>query len=260
MSLELRQAIREYEVERVIPLIPKGSRILEIGAGAGWQAKRLAEEGFDTTAIDIENSSLAQHSVCDILLYDGDTLPYPDHFFDVVFSSNVLDHIPHVREFQQEIQRVLKPTGIAIHVLPTTSWRLWTIASHYPHYLKQLVFLIISRMLPESTMKEKMRVELRTNKLRDHIRGFVTTILFVPRLGERGNHLTELYLFSRAYRRRFFTATGWKIQSCHPTTLFYSGYKLFGSALSLETRGKLSFLLGSSGVIYVLAKNSVAEF
>jgi ubiquinone/menaquinone biosynthesis C-methylase UbiE len=259
MNLELQRAIREYEVERVIPLIPKGSRILEIGAGAGWQAERLAKEGCDITAIDLENSPLAQHSTWDIQHYDGATAPYPDGSFDVVFSSNVLDHIPHVREFQKEIQRILKPTGIAIHVLPTTSWRLWTIASHYPHYFKQLVFAIIGKMLPESTIKEKIKVEFRTNKLREHIRGFVTTILFVPRLGEQGNHLTELYFFSRSYRRRFFTATGWKIQSCHPTTLFYSGYKLFGSALSLETRGKLSSLLGSSGVIYVLRKNSGAE-
>ncbi len=192
MNLELQRAIREYEIERVIPLIPNGSRILEIGAGAGWQAERLAKEGYDITAIDLENSPLAQHSIWDIQPYDGNTAPYPDHSFDVVFSSNVLDHIPHAREFQKEIQRVLKPTGIAIHVLPTTSWRLWTIASHYPHYLKQLVLVSIGQMLPESTMKEKMRVELRTNKLREHIRGFLTTILFVPRLGEHGNHLTEL--------------------------------------------------------------------
>lgn len=97
MKLELQRAIREYEIEQVIPLIPKGSSILEIGAGAGWQARRLAETGFDVTAIDLKNRSLAPHSVWDTQHYDGKTVPYPDSSFDVVFSSNVLDHIPHVR-------------------------------------------------------------------------------------------------------------------------------------------------------------------
>jgi len=40
--------------------------------------------------------------------------PYPDNKFDVVFSSQVIEHIHNTRLFVEEIFRVLKPGGTAI--------------------------------------------------------------------------------------------------------------------------------------------------
>lgn len=40
--------------------------------------------------------------------------PYPDGTFDVVFSSQVIEHVHNTRLFVEEIYRVLKPGGTAI--------------------------------------------------------------------------------------------------------------------------------------------------
>ena len=51
----------------------------------------------------------------------GEQLPYPDEFFDFVFSINVLDHVNDVDQVLEEMRRVLKGDGIcyvAVHILP----------------------------------------------------------------------------------------------------------------------------------------------
>ena len=53
MNIVHKRNIREYELNRVTPLFQQGSTILEIGAGAGWQAKALANKGYSVEAIDL---------------------------------------------------------------------------------------------------------------------------------------------------------------------------------------------------------------
>lgn len=73
----------------------------------------VAEAGFDVSGIDIPSSNLKDDRIWPVTDYDGKNIP-----FDIVFSSNVLEHIPHIYDFQGEIERVLKPGSIVIHILP----------------------------------------------------------------------------------------------------------------------------------------------
>jgi len=86
----------------------------------------LQNIGYDVCAIDIPSSNLGKDRIWPVTDYDGKTIPAEDDTFDIVFSSNVLEHIPHIYQFQKEIQRVLKPDGIVIHILPSSSWRIWS--------------------------------------------------------------------------------------------------------------------------------------
>ena len=118
----------------MLPRLPAGTSVLEIGAGAGWQARTLAELGFAVQAIDVDVAGAGYKEIREwpVILYDGDRIPFSDRCFDIVFSSNVLEHIPQVDRFQAEIKRVLTPGGIAVHVVPTGSWRFWTNLAYYP--------------------------------------------------------------------------------------------------------------------------------
>src|SRR5947209_11348418 len=115
------------ELETILPLFPSGARILEIGGGTGSQALELSRRGFKVTAIDLASSAYAAHRVFPIIDYDGATIPLPEASVDVVFSSNVLEHVPDLARMHAEIRRVLAPHGKCIHVLPTHVWRFWTV-------------------------------------------------------------------------------------------------------------------------------------
>jgi len=244
------QKIRCYELSHVIPLIPNGSNILELGAGAGWQAKILAEHGFVVKAIDLEESRYTKHRVWPVLHYDGINIPFPDNHFDVVFSSSVLEHVVQVEQFQSEIKRVLKPIGLAIHILPSGSWRIWTSISHYSFLAKALLFKVFSNGCGEGDTVGKYIKETHHFSKKQLLK----KTLFPSRHGETGNIISEIYLFSRLRWIRLFNRTGWTVQNCFPNRLFYTGFLIFSSKFSIKIRKKMSYLLGSSCLIYVLKK------
>lgn len=227
--------LRRYELDLVLPQMTAGSKILEIGAGAGWQAQVLAEKGYLVEAVDTEGSCYEPERIRPVALYDGHTLPYPNETFDIVFTSNVLEHIPHVEEFQNEIQRVLKRAGIAIHVLPSASWRFWTSVAYYVN-------------LTRETMHVPARFRGKLYHLRDN--------RYPPRHGDRGNSFTELYLFSRRAWLKLFMATGWVVENTYANKIFYTGYDIFNLRLPLRVRRCMSYALGSSCNIICLRKST----
>jgi len=241
--------IREYELQRVLDNISLRGRLLEIGAGSGWQAKVLSEHEFDVKAIDIADSEYSSSRVWPVIVYDGVVIPFPDQSFDIVFSSNVLEHIVDLYGFQKEIQRVLKQDGLAIHVLPTASWRFWTNIAYYINALKR----IFSTVKFTSTNEAAPAAKKFTSD-----RSLFKRILIPSRHGERGNSMSEMYYFSRFHWRRLFRKTGWTIVRSYSAELFYTGYALLNVKLSLRARRFLSRFLGSACYIYVL-KREVKE-
>ena len=105
--------LRRHELDVVLDILAThgrtGCSLLEIGGGQGWQASDLAAAGFRVRSVDVE----AHASKFPVEVYDGHHLPLEDASCDIVFSSNVLEHIPHVDDFQKEIHRVLRTGGLA---------------------------------------------------------------------------------------------------------------------------------------------------
>ena len=193
-------------------LLPDSGRVLEIGAGAGWQAKYLANRGYIVSAIDLPSSNYLENRIWPVIDYDGSKIPFDNNTFDVIFSSNVLEHIPNVYAFQEEIHRVLKQDGRVIHVLPSSGWRFWTNIAH----------LIKRWNIPQAH-------------------------------GEHAkNPFTEMFYFSRRYWARLFRETGWAVEACYSNELFYTGNSIMDSRLTINTRRKLSSLLGGACNIFTL--------
>lgn len=130
-TLKHLHEIRLNEISNLISYFPNGSKILEIGSGTGWQANYLESMGFEVSAVDLKDGNYTENSVRKIDFYDGVKLPYSNDSFDIVFSSNVLEHVKEVMNFQNEIKRVLKKNGFCLHALPSSSWRFWTTLTAY---------------------------------------------------------------------------------------------------------------------------------
>ena len=97
-----------------------GTLILDIGCGGG---QAVFPEFGPTIGIDLSLSSLYNASKIyqKVGLADIAQLPFNDEVFDVVVSAEVLGHIPYEakKDVLCETRRVLRPDGIAIHVIET---------------------------------------------------------------------------------------------------------------------------------------------
>lgn len=255
MNCEHLKNIREYELERIMDLVAPRDQLLEIGAGAGWQARIFAGRGVRVEAIDVENTIYESKGIWPVIKYDGVNIPFPDNHFDVIFSSNVLEHILYVEEFQNEIKRVLRPDGIVIHMLPTASWRLWTSITHYIYILKAMIIEAKIRLKLNRYQNSKPQTLFPRTIKKYHPLELFFKVVWPACHGEHGNSITEIFFFSRFRWISLFKRTGWQLKKCYPTRLFYTGYSVLNSFLSFEIRHLLSFILGSSCLIYVLKRS-----
>src|SRR5438552_3998168 len=134
------ERIREVEWKIVRPVLPPRSRVLEIGGGGGFQARLMARDGFNVVSVDIQtNSEVAPYFR--VLFYDGTHLAYETGTFDIVYSSNALEHVRDLEGLLQEMNRVLMREGMMIHLVPSGSWRFWTTLTHYLFLVKYAVSL-----------------------------------------------------------------------------------------------------------------------
>jgi len=101
-------------------ITPK-SRILDLGCGLGQVGYRLQKLGHDVTGIDnnLKNVSMGQNILAQLgskmKLQLGDALrnEFNEHFFDVIVSCDVIEHIQDQELFLSNIYRMLSPGGIA---------------------------------------------------------------------------------------------------------------------------------------------------
>ncbi len=250
------QSVREFELAQVARRLPATGSVLEVGAGAGWQAKVLTDLGYFVAAVDIPGTRYRKYAQFPVVPYDGKNLPFADAVFDVVFSSNVLEHVIEYAALDREIQRVLKPEGYAVHVLPTPSWRIFTILTHHA-YLIQLASVHLARLerpQTESAAIDEVAFEKKPFKLQQ-----LFGLLLPRRHGEQGSVFSEIYLFSKFRWTRLFIQSGWGTVERIPLRLAYSGNQVFHSRFSLRLRKWGSLLVGSSTAIYVLKKQQARE-
>lgn len=263
MDIETLHTIRLHEINKTLDILAgytQSGRLLEIGAGTGFQSKLFSEHGYSVEAVDLENSDYSADLVYPVTFYDGETLPFENDSFDILFSSNVLEHIVQLESFQTEMARVLKRDGVAIHILPSGSWRFWTTLFH--------PFLEPVRILGERRRKRLSTSQVQaknnesstpndpTSPSNRHSIFRVLRLFLVAltprRHGERGNLWTELYWFSKLQWKSFFDTSGWTVDGYHTSGIFYEGSLVIASLLSTKLSIALSSVLGSSTHIFVL--------
>jgi SAM-dependent methyltransferase len=246
-SIEHLHKLRGAELDVIAARMQAGARVLELGAGTGAQARELSKRGYDVTAVDIADSNYANEQVFPVQAYNGRTLPFGDGTFDIVFSSNVLEHVAELASLHAEAKRVLRPGGKCIHVMPTDGWRFWTTVSAFPVAAQHL-----TEHMPQLLPRAISRTEARRLLSAGHrALAYATIPLRQKRHGERGSLLTEQYYFRPAWWRRHFQQQGFALVHEAPIGIFYTGHMVLNS-LSIERRKQMSRWLGSACHLFEL--------
>jgi 2-polyprenyl-6-hydroxyphenyl methylase/3-demethylubiquinone-9 3-methyltransferase len=119
-----RKLIEELKID------PKATAALDVGCGGGFLTEEIARMGFETTGIDPSERSVriaaghARESGLDIWYgtSTGESLPFEDHSFGVVFCCDVLEHVRDLPRVISEISRVLKPGGVFCYDTLNRTW------------------------------------------------------------------------------------------------------------------------------------------
>jgi SAM-dependent methyltransferase len=125
----VREQIRM--LQSLVPSPLRGTKILEIGCGYGmfllglrlWEGALAygVEPGSDQymnlkIASDIMNmGGLSGNS---LICSNGESLPFPANSFEVIYSSNVLEHVDNPLGVLKEAFRILRPGGRMVFIVP----------------------------------------------------------------------------------------------------------------------------------------------
>jgi ubiquinone/menaquinone biosynthesis C-methylase UbiE len=113
-----------------------GERVLDIGSGMGGFLVAAARNGMAVVGLEpstdyctITRLRGARYDLSPSVVQGvGETLPFPDHSFDVVLAQDILEHVRDPDLTLREMHRVLRPGGVAlVTVINRFAWR-------DPHY------------------------------------------------------------------------------------------------------------------------------
>ncbi len=117
---------------------PIEGRVLDIGCNGATLTEIIAQKtgAREIVGVDIAHESVAysknKRPEFQLAVAHSEELPFRDGVFDMIFCSEVLEHVDHPERLLSEVRRCLKEDGYSIVEVPTETlffkaiWFLWT--------------------------------------------------------------------------------------------------------------------------------------
>ena len=221
----LFEQIRQIRIDefKIIKKHLKGKhfqRGLEIGCGDGTQSILLREICEELISTDINASDIPCERLekLNFVSADAGNLPFPDKYFDLVYSSNVLEHIENLDQAFSEMSRVLTDDGLMIHCLPNATWKILQLTLWFPFRIKILIAKIGEIICKTGKPVENVKsCEFGSQKGAER-RKF--NPWFPPIHGIAKSHFEEIMLFRMPRWRREFEKAGFAMSESFPLLLY----------------------------------------
>ncbi len=184
LCLEYWQKHRFLDDLKSVTKIGPHSKVLDVGCGISSVLHFVEGERYGIDPLAEEYKKLyAYPQELNIVAAPGELIPFEDDEFDVVFNSNVLDHVTDPVQTLGEIRRVLKPDGFFVLTVELFPDGVDRDDPHHPHTLTKSILL--------EMVKKQFEVKYQNESpwigLRGYMRGF------------REGHNTEIILVLQQY-------------------------------------------------------------
>jgi SAM-dependent methyltransferase len=138
-GIEIPRTSKDY----TLACVPEGDAldILDIGCGSGANSVALAAKGHRVHGIDVSEAAIARYCARGFDGKVGDIesgLDYPDCRFDLVFCSEVIEHLTCPDVLACEISRVLKPGGTLVMSTPNSAFWLYRVLGTFGYTVSEL--------------------------------------------------------------------------------------------------------------------------
>ncbi len=139
---------RHILFEIISKFSPKSNiNVLDFGCGTGNYIKAITTHtNYHIFGVEPckEMIMYAQKQNPQIIIKAGNhlSIPYPDNFFEYVYMTNVIHHIPDISVMYKEIHRVLKPNGV---LCICTENRRQLISKYWIRYFPSIVLKDLKR-------------------------------------------------------------------------------------------------------------------
>lgn len=119
MSEEYWQSLEVDTIDHLRPHLFENAKILDVGVGLGRLLSRI-DMRLDMYGVDISLPYLkeARDKNINVCLSKIEELPYLDDLFDIIVSTDVLEHVLDLNACIEQLLRVLKPGGVMLIRVP----------------------------------------------------------------------------------------------------------------------------------------------
>ncbi len=128
-AYDMRRRLEVVFDELLADVDLRGKSLLDAGCGTGRFSASAVQRGANVTSIDIGPSLLkrvARRCAARPACGDIMQLPFADETFDVVISSECIEHTPDPRRAVYELVRVCRVGGRIVITCPNRTWR-WSL-------------------------------------------------------------------------------------------------------------------------------------
>lgn len=242
---------------------------VELGAGDGFQSALLLPYTERLVSTDYRAPADPADPRVDVRALPAEQIAeaFAPAEFDLVYSSNLLEHVPDPPQVLKAVHEILADDGITIHVMPNRAWKICQVALWIPHLVVTVlddvmtghnVRVVLGRLRKatgepgtagESTEKNNPTV------VRPH-RSLLRKAFAPEPHGVSAGHREEFAAFSRRRWQRELRRAGFDVVAVLPGP-FSSGY---GFGVRPVTRLLERFGVGSEYVFVAKKAGQVSRY
>lgn len=193
---------REKEFNKIFNRFPHKvfPKILELGSGDGFQSKKLTLYAKKVIATDYlleeqKNEPNVQRIQCDA---ENITKKFKKKEFDLIYSSNMMEHLQNPEKSVTESLQVLKDDGIIIHVMPNTLWKIFQLLFFHINLVIVGIEALLNNNIKTQIKKQKnITKKTENNPKRVKKYSLLRKIIWPIPHGEYPTNISELFMYRK---------------------------------------------------------------